>query len=140
MTDAAPLALSQLKTPPHMINKPILKSKTFWVQVLAVLAVLFPAVQEWLAANPVEFVAVLAAINVIVRFVTSGKISILGDTDQVHGFPWFLFAVGTAVAAGTLLPSCSPAQMEAARKLPIRGAVTYDAEAGLGFRAEASGK
>lgn len=107
------------------MNKSILKSKTFWVQVAALMAALFPVVQAWLADNPVEFVALLAAVNVIVRFLTSGTVSILGEGDQAHGFVWGLFAIGTAVAVGTLLPSCSPG-FAGASSLPIRACVVTD--------------
>lgn len=118
-----------------MINKPILKSKTFWVQVAALAAVFFPPVQEWLAKNPVEFVAVLGAVNVLVRFLTSGKISILGDTDggQANGWAWTLIAGGLCTAAAGTLPSCSPGG-----SLPIKasvlleeGRLSYSSKGGL---------
>lgn len=60
--------------------KPIFSSKTFWVQVLAIVSALFPAVRQFIAGNPVEFIAMLAAVNVIVRFGTSGRVSILPDS------------------------------------------------------------
>jgi hypothetical protein len=61
------------------MKKSIFQSKTFWVQVATLAAAFAPPVQAFLIANPVEFVAVLTAINTVVRFVTSGKIAILGD-------------------------------------------------------------
>ena len=100
-----------------MINKSILKSKTFWVQVLAVLAVLFPPVQAWLASNPVTSVAALAAVNVLVRFVTSGRINILGDGGVVP--VWLPFAC-LAAATAVVLPGCTTSQLAAARKIPIK--------------------
>jgi hypothetical protein len=63
-------------------RKSILRSKTFWVQVVAMLGVLVPAVQEWLAANPVEFVAVLVAVNVLIRFATSGAVTLFGAQED----------------------------------------------------------
>lgn len=63
----------------EMPAKSIFLSKTFWVQVLALVSLALPAVRSWLEENPVEFVAVLAALNVVVRFVTSGRISIFAD-------------------------------------------------------------
>jgi len=61
------------------MNKSLLTSKTFWVQVLTFAAAFVPAVQQWLTANPEQFVGALAAINVIVRFATQGKVSIFAD-------------------------------------------------------------
>lgn len=60
------------------MQKTILQSKTFWVQMATLASAMVPAVQEFLAQNPVEFVAVLAAVNVLVRFVTSGKVTLIG--------------------------------------------------------------
>jgi len=64
---------------PGVNTKAIWSSKTIWVQALTLLSALIPAVQAWIAANPVEFVAVLAAVNVIARFLTSGAVSIFSD-------------------------------------------------------------
>jgi len=61
------------------MNKPIWKSKTFWLQVATLAAALLPPVQAFLLANPVQFVAVLTAANTIMRFATSGKIEVLGE-------------------------------------------------------------
>lgn len=63
-----------------MPSKHILFSKTFWVQVIAILSALLPTVQGWIAENPVEVLSVFAAINVLVRFATSGKVQIFGDS------------------------------------------------------------
>lgn len=113
-----------------MINKSILASKTIWVQVAAVAAVLIPAVQTWLTANPVEFVAVLGAVNVIVRFVTSGKVTIFGG-EQIPGI-WFAIGCGTALTLGTALTSCSsggiPLKVTAILE---EGALSYSSKGGL---------
>lgn len=61
-------------------SKPFYASKTFWLNSIALIAMMFPAAQSWLASNPVEAVAALAAVNVLLRFVTSGKISLGWDT------------------------------------------------------------
>lgn len=58
------------------MNKSLLQSKTFWVQVVTFAAAFIPVVQEWLAANPEQFIGTLAAVNVIVRFATKGKITL----------------------------------------------------------------
>lgn len=52
------------------------KSKTVWMQVVTLAASFVPGVQSFLAANPVEAMAALTAVNVLVRFVTLGRISI----------------------------------------------------------------
>ncbi len=62
--------------------KPWWQSKTVWLNVLALLSMAVPAVREWVEKNPVEPMAVLSALNLLVRFVTSGKISIFGDDDD----------------------------------------------------------
>ena len=61
------------------MKKTIWKSKTFWLQLATLAASLAPPVQAFLVANPVQFVAVLAAANTIMRFATSGKIEVLGE-------------------------------------------------------------
>lgn len=60
-------------------SKGILRSKTVWLQILVVLMALIPAVQKWIAANPVEFASALGAAGVLVRFVTSGRVSLFSD-------------------------------------------------------------
>ncbi len=57
-----------------MQTKPLYQSKTLWVQLIAVLSILFPAVQEWVAKNPVEITAIFTAVNTLVRFFTQDKI------------------------------------------------------------------
>jgi hypothetical protein len=101
-------------------TKPFWQSKTVWVQVLAVLSMLIPAVGAWVASNPVEFVAVLAAVNTVVRFATSGKVSIFqddsandsgGKSGGGSGGSWLLAMMATAagglsMAGALLLSSC----------------------------------
>ena len=55
-----------------------LASRTIWVQIITLLSAFFPVVQEWLSSNPVQFVSVFTAINVVVRFITKDRIQILG--------------------------------------------------------------
>lgn len=126
------------------MNKSIFLSKTFWLQAAALLSLLFPPVKAWFDANPVEFVAALAALNVLLRFATSGKVSLTGGEDATGGSNGsgtigcvLVFATVGAAAVGTL-PSCSPAQLEAARSVPIRacvvtdhGVVCYSSKSGL---------
>lgn len=59
------------------MNKNILKSKTFWLQAITVASAFVPQVQVWLAANPETAVAVIGAVNVLMRFATKGKVSLV---------------------------------------------------------------
>lgn len=59
------------------MNKNILTSKTFWVQVAAFASTFVPAIGEWLRSNPEGFVGALAAVNVLVRFATAGRVTLL---------------------------------------------------------------
>jgi len=92
-----------------MITKSIFLSKTFWIQIIAIIVALFPPVTVWLKANPVEYVAIFAAVNLIVRFVTSGRVNIFADggTGGSSGgvVPCGLLALTAAGLMG-LLPSC----------------------------------
>jgi hypothetical protein len=123
-----------------METKHPLASKTVWLQIVTVLSLLVPSVREWLGENPVEFISVLAAANVLVRFVTRGKVSVFSADNGEKtvsggsgGLP--LLIVGTA-AAGlcfTALPSCS-----ALSGLPFRatvqveeGVLSYSSKGGL---------
>jgi len=103
------------------MSKSIFFSKTFWLQVAALVCAMFPAVQSWITANPVQFVAVLGALNVIMRFITSGKVSILDDTPPVNGIGFFVCGIcvcGTALAGS--LVSCSAEQLAAAKAVPVK--------------------
>jgi hypothetical protein len=128
------------------MRKSIFFSKTFWLQVAAVVSAMFPAVQDWLVKNPVEFVAALAALNVLMRFVTSGKVAIMDDTPPVNGIGlWFCFA---AVCVAGSQVSCSPEQLAAARAVPVKacyvtheGQICYSNVEGLSAQIDArSGK
>lgn len=88
--------------------KSFFRSKTVWVQAVAVLSTMLPVVAEWLQSNPVSFVAALAALNVLVRFFTHGKISLFsdGNTKGVSNLLIVAVALGTALGCGSLV-SCS---------------------------------
>jgi hypothetical protein len=79
--------------------KPFWKSKTLLVQALALAAMFSPPVARWVAANPVEFVAALGAINTLVRFATSGRVTIFPDDDDTSG-NGSAVAMGVGAAAG----------------------------------------
>jgi hypothetical protein len=108
--------------------KPIYQSKTFWLNVLALLCLLSPAVQAWMAANPEQPVMVLGALNILVRFVTQGKITIFASGDNDTASKWMPVCVLGVVTAGLCmaLQSCSPAQLDALKGIPISGAVDTD--------------
>lgn len=119
-------------------RKGILRSKTFWLQVLAFLSVLFPPVQSWLASNPVEAVALLAALNVLVRFATSGRVTIFSANEnagsEAAGGPLSLLMVCTVagLSFGLALPSCSPAEYPVAIGIQgPGGSVSYSSAGGL---------
>ena len=57
-------------------TKPFFYSKTFWVQVLALVAVAVPSTREFIQQNLGESAAAWAVINMIVRLITKDKVSI----------------------------------------------------------------
>jgi len=116
--------------------KTIFLSKTFWVQVIALAMLLFPPVKNWLEQNPVEYLTALAAVNVLLRFLTSGAVSILpgattgpedSDSDNTGTsgrlLGWLLPA-GLAGLFGFALPACIPAP--APGTMAISGEVITD--------------
>lgn len=133
------------------IMKTILSSKTFWVQVMALASLAFPAVHAWVTANPVGFAAAWAGLNVLVRFATSGKVSLTGQDSGEgkvgSGMVPALVAACTAVGIGCSLPSCSASQVEAARGVPVKACyvdpggatVCYSSTGGLEIRVERRG-
>jgi hypothetical protein len=92
--------------------KSVLRSRTVWVQLVMLVASLWPAGQAWLVANPVEAAAVLAAVNVLVRFTTSGRIYLFSREggDASGGMAGGLCSnvvVAGMVAGVSDLPPCS---------------------------------
>lgn len=61
------------------MSKHILSSKTFWTQIVAVASTAVPFIGDFLRDNPTGFVAVLGALNVVVRFFTRGRVSLFAD-------------------------------------------------------------
>lgn len=57
-------------------------SRTFYINLVALLSLFFPAVREWLENNPVDFVAALGGVNVLLRFITYGKHQISSNNDD----------------------------------------------------------
>lgn len=85
--------------------KPFYFSKTFWTNVAAAASLAIPQVQEWLESNPVELAAALAAVNVLLRFVTRDKLSLgLGGKRPGGGAP---VLVSMMLAAAALFAGLS---------------------------------
>lgn len=128
-------ALPEEPQHPAAMNKSIFLSKTFWVQVASLLSLLFPAVLDWLKANPVEFVAALAAVNILVRFVTSGRVSLSGDfTGKVGLFFVSCASLVGMAASAWLMSSCSggvPAVPVRACVATEDGTVCYSSKGGI---------
>lgn len=117
-----------------MNTKSILQSKTVWLQLIAFAAAFFPPVQAFLVANPVTSVAVLSSVNILVRFVTGGKIAIFADgtdpsANSSGSAPAWALAILTGVTAaglGLSLPSCSSAQWSSFKSIPIKSCIVTD--------------
>ena len=97
-----------------MQSKNILRSKTFWVQAIAVASTFCPPVRAWLVANPESAVGALAAANLLVRFATQGRITLFGAgetgaTLSGGAVPLGTWMVTGATAAALMgaLPSCA---------------------------------
>lgn len=73
---------SALKTIRKKQSTPWYLSRTFWINLVALLSLFLPSVREWLENNPVDFVAALGGVNVLLRFVTCGKYQISSDNDD----------------------------------------------------------
>ena len=142
---------------PIMTSKPIWQSKTFWLNAITLLSVFIPQVAAWLKDNPQTAITALTALNVLVRFATSGRISLFGageeNSDGGAGggtFPCMLIGLAAAGLLGvTALPSCSTAQLDAAKSIPIHnaevitkyGTIGYSSKGGIDLIVDArSGK
>ena len=52
-------------------------SKTFWMNlILPILAFFVPTVSDWIVAHPKETALIWGGINIILRFITKGKVVI----------------------------------------------------------------
>jgi hypothetical protein len=98
-----------------MNSKTIFRSKTFWLQLVAVAASFYPPVGVWVAANPVGALAALGAANVLVRFVSKGTVTLfpaddagnVGSGNGLGGSLLRLLMITFTAAALVGLPSCS---------------------------------
>jgi len=59
------------------MDKSILKSKTFWVNLIAAIAPLIPSVKEFIVGNPEAVMMSLGTIGMVLRLVTKGKVVLL---------------------------------------------------------------
>lgn len=73
---------SALKTTSNKAAPPWYLSRTFWINLAALLSLLLPSVREWLENNPVDFVTALGGLNVLLRFISYGKYQISSDNDD----------------------------------------------------------
>lgn len=73
---------SALKNISKKQSSPWYLSRTFWINLAALLSLLLPSVREWLENNPVNFVTALGGVNVLLRFITYGKHQISSDNDD----------------------------------------------------------
>jgi hypothetical protein len=115
-----------------MTTKAFYLSKTFWLNVLVLLSLVFPAVKDWVAANPQTFSSVWAACNVLLSVITGRRLTLFSDSADSPGpgmTPvWLMTLVGTAIGfVGSSLSSCSPAGMATIRAWPIKSCVLTDA-------------
>jgi hypothetical protein len=102
-----------------MNTKHLLQSKTIWLNVLTLLLLLWPTARDWVAANPVEPLMVLGALNILVRWISRDAVSLFpdaSDNDDTGNnsaeIPGWLIGLGLAGAVGTAsLPACTPQQM-----------------------------
>lgn len=109
-------------------SKPFFLSRTFWVNVIALLSLLFPAVREWADAEPEAPVIILAFVNLVLRTVTSRavKFSVHGNSDDggASGGSMILPLALFVFCAACLLPSCG------ATGYPLTGSLFWQADDG----------
>jgi len=66
-------------------SKPWWQSKTVILNLIALVSMMLPPVREWLDGNTETPLAALAALNLLVRFATKGKISLFPADDGSAG-------------------------------------------------------
>jgi hypothetical protein len=140
--------------------KPWYRSTTVLLNLLALVSLAIPAVSEWVKNNPVEPVAVLGAINVLVRFATQGKVTLFSSDDGTSGSgsadmgvggnnstgggsgaasgednaqrTWSLsWPIVATCAVAFLLPSCNPATWSAiGQHFDAKAVLTHTDESG----------
>jgi hypothetical protein len=59
-----------------MTSKPFYLSKTFWVQLFALVALIVPSTSEFIQQNLTESGVVFVVVNIILRAISSDRISL----------------------------------------------------------------
>lgn len=59
------------------MNKSILKSKTFWVNLVMAILPLFPAIQVWYMANPEIVASIWGGMNILLRAITKDAVYLI---------------------------------------------------------------
>jgi hypothetical protein len=119
-----------------MNTKHLLQSKTVWLNLIALLLLLWPAARSWMAANPMEPLAALGALNILVRWITSDAVSLFPNgtnevtpeaagqdatgENQGRRIPAWLLPAGLAGVMGFPLPGCIPFTPAAAQNMPVK--------------------
>lgn len=110
-----------------MNTKSIFSSKTFYLNLIAILMLFLPVAKDWLEKNPGTMVMVLGIANLLVRLMTDKGIRIwesggaLEDgSDGGARLPlWAMIATAGSFALVSL-PSCSPTTREALKAVPLK--------------------
>ena len=66
--------------PQTQAPKPIYQSKTAVVNVIIGLSMIIPAVRDWVSQNPALVLTAIGAINIALRVITKGRVTLFGDT------------------------------------------------------------
>lgn len=109
-------------------------SKTFWLNLLMILSMAFPAVRDWAGENPTAMPVIFAFVNLVLRTVTKQGLSVDGE-ERVgpSGGSGGILPLGLFLLIGVLfLPACSS-------EYPFTGTISYrdpetGAKGGLNFR------
>lgn len=118
-----------------MNSKSILTSKTFWFNVLTILATLVPPIRAVLPDTEV-IMQLLGGVNILLRIVTSQRVTLRSDNNGDTGgqagaggvVPLVLapFLLLGAVGLGFFLPSCSPVSQPAVNGVaPVSYGIQY---------------
>lgn len=57
-------------------SKPFYQSKTFWLQILGLIAIMFPQSRAFIEANLSASAGIWAVLNLLIRAVTKDRISL----------------------------------------------------------------
>lgn len=113
--------------------KSIFASKTFWVQVVVLVATLFPVTKQYLG-DETWVLQVLAALNVLLRVVTKDKVVIFPESNS--RLPTLLLWISLAGFVGLSLSSCNSLSrgVDVGYTDKDGNTLNYDSAAGLKVR------